>query len=210
MQYVKISSIKINPANPRIIKDAEYRTLVRSVAQFPAMLGVRGMVVDSQKMIIGGNQRWRAIRDLMEMPESDLRQACGENEAAFIMWEMLREKKAVPESWILDASNFTPDEIQRFIIADNVEAGEHDWDELANGWDVEKLADWGLEVPGLEDYSGKNKEIYTDDMADEMVLSFKFQPEQYFEVKAALEEIAETPEAALLTLLENARTQVSV
>jgi hypothetical protein len=212
MQYVKVSTIKLNPANPRIIKDGKYRTLVQSVAQFPAMLDVRGIVVDAQKMILGGNQRWRAILDILKMPESDLRQACGENEAASIMWEMLREKKAVPENWILDASNFTQDEIRRFIIADNVEFGEHDWDALANEWDVEELAEWGVEVPGFDaaDYSGKNQEIDTDGMADEMVLSFKFQPEQYFEIKAALEEIAETPEAALLTLLENARAYRAV
>ncbi len=208
--FVKTSSIKLNPANPRIIRDEKYRKLVQSVAQFPAMLDVRGIVVDGQKMILGGNQRWRAILDLLKMPESDLRQACGENETAYTLWGVLREKKAVPGKWILDGSAMTDDEIRRFIIADNVEFGEHDWDALANGWDVDELADWGVEVPNLEDLSGKNKEIDTDAMGDEMTLTFKFSQEQYFEVRAVLEEIAETPEQALLTLIENARTQIPV
>jgi DNA modification methylase len=43
----------------------------------------------------------------------------------------------------------TDDEIRRFIIADNVEMGEHDWDMLANEWDADELADWGLDVPGF-------------------------------------------------------------
>jgi len=54
MNYTKIGKIKINPANPRIIRDEKYRVLVRSVAQFPKMLDKRGIVVDGTKMILGG------------------------------------------------------------------------------------------------------------------------------------------------------------
>lgn len=207
---MKVSEIKLNQANPRIIRDEKYRVLVRSVAQFPKMLDKRGIVVDRSKMILGGNQRWRAILDILKMPENELLEILQGREPEFHLWEQLREKKAVPDNWIVDGSDFTDDEIRRFIIADNVEMGEHDWDMLANQWDADDLANWGVDVPGFDDYSGKNKEIDTDAMADEMILSFKFQPEQYFEVKAALEEIGETPEAALLTLLENARTQVPI
>ena len=209
-KFRKTSEIRLNPANPRIIRDEKYRVLVRSVAQFPKMLDKRGIVVDGSKMILGGNQRWRAILDILKMPESELTALLNGDAETFARWEILREKQAVPENWIVDGSDMTDDEIRRFIIADNVEMGEHDWDMLANQWDADDLANWGVDVPGFDDYSGKNKEIDTDAMADEMILSFKFQPEQYFEVKAALEEIGETPEAALLTLLENARTQVPV
>ena len=148
--FVKTSQVKLNPANPRIIRDEKYRKLVQSVAQFPAMLDVRGIVVDGAKMILGGNQRWRAILDIVKMSEQELRQACSENQAAMTLWEVIREKKAVPANWILDASQFTEDEIRRFIIADNVEFGEHDWDALANGWDAEELADWGVDVPNFD------------------------------------------------------------
>ena len=208
MNYVSPGKIKLNPANPRIIRDEKYRVLVRSVAQFPKMLDKRGIVVDRSRMILGGNQRWRAILDILKMPESELLEILQGRTAEFTFWEILRQKKAIPENWIVDGSDLTDDEIRRFIISDNVEMGEHDWDMLANQWDADDLADWGVDVPGFDDYSGKNKEIDTDAMTDEMILSFKFQPEQYFEVKAALEEIGETPEAALLTLLENARIQV--
>ncbi len=210
MNYVSPGKIKLNPANPRIIRDEKYRVLVRSVAQFPKMLDKRGIVVDSGKMVLGGNQRIRANTDIMKMPESELLEILEGRTAEFTFWETLRQKKAIPENWIVDGSDFTDEEIRRFIIADNVEFGEHDWDMLANQWDADDLANWGVDVPGFDDYSGKNKEIDTDAMTDEMILSFKFQPEQYFEVKAALEEIGETPEAALLILLENARTQVPI
>lgn len=212
MKYISKSEIRLNPANPRIIRDEKYRALVRSVAQFPKMLDKRGIVVDKARMVLGGNQHWRAILDVLKMPESELMALINGNTETFIRWEVLREKQAVPENWIVDGSDMTDDEIRRFIIADNVEMGEHDWDMLANEWDAAELADWGLDVPGfaVPDYSGKNQEIDTDAFADEMTLTLKFSPEKFFEVKAALSEIAETPEDALLTLLENARTQVSI
>lgn len=147
MKYVSPVRIKLNPANPRIIRDEKYRVLVRSVAQFPKMLDKRGIVVDLAKMILGGNQRWRAILDILKMPEPELLEILQGREPEFRLWETLREKKAVPENWIVDGSDLTDDEIRRFIIADNVEMGEHDWDMLANAWDVDELADWGVDVP---------------------------------------------------------------
>lgn len=211
MEYLKISEIKINPANPRIIRDERYRKLVRSIAQFPKMLDVRGIVVDGTRTIMGGNQRYRAICDILKMPDSELADLLAEHPESLARWERIRDKKGhIPANWVLHADNFTPDELRRFIIADNVEFGEHDWDALANEWDAEDLADWGVEVPNFEDFSAKNKEVDTNAMEDEMTLSFKFSQEQYFEVRSALEEIAETPERALITLIENARAQVSV
>lgn len=179
--FVKTSQVKLNPANPRIIRDEKYRKLLQSVAQFPAMLDVRGIVVDAQNMILGGNQRWRAILDLLKMPEQELRQACGDNQAAMTLWEVIREKKAVPANWILDASQFTEDEIRRFIIADNVEFGEHDWDALANEWDADELADWGVEVPA--DFgAGDGGEAQDDgfEMPDEVQTDI--QPGDLFEI----------------------------
>ena len=177
--FVKTSQVKLNPANPRIIRDEKYRKLLQSVAQFPAMLDVRGIVVDAQNMILGGNQRWRAILDLLKMPEQELRQACGDNQAAMTLWEVIREKKAVPANWILDASKFTADEIRRFIIADNVEFGEHDWDALANEWDADELADWGVEVPNFDP---QKKEAQEDDYEVPDEIETDIQPGDLFEI----------------------------
>jgi hypothetical protein len=148
-KFRKTSEIRLNPANPRIIRDEKYRVLVRSVAQFPKMLDKRGIVVDGSKMILGGNQRWRAILDILKMPESELTALLNGDTETFARWEILREKQAVPENWIVDGSDMTDDEIRRFIIADNVEMGEHDWDMLANQWDADELSDWGVDVPGF-------------------------------------------------------------
>lgn len=160
-KYTPISKIKLNPANPRIIRDAEYRDLVRSIAQFPKMLYKRGVVVDGNLMALGGNQRWRSILDILKMPESDLLELTAKQPDAYALWEVLREKKAVPAEWIVDGSDFTEEEIRRFIIVDNVQKGEHDWDALANGWDADELAEWGLRVPGWDEVAGEDENDYS-------------------------------------------------
>jgi len=58
--------------------------------------------------------------------------------------------KEVPNDWVKSAKDLTEDEIRRFIIADNVGFGEHDWEMLANEWDVEELSEWGLDIHGFE------------------------------------------------------------
>ena len=116
---VKLSTIKSNPNNPRLIKDAKFEKLKKSISEFPKMMELRPMVVNADNVILGGNMRFKALKDL--------------------------GYKEVPEEWIKRAEDLTDEEARRFIIADNVGFGEHDFDILANEWDVQELEDWGLE-----------------------------------------------------------------
>ncbi len=44
-------------------------------------------------------------------------------------------------------SLFTEEQKNKFLIKDNVGFGEWDWEQIKNDWDVEKLDEWGLDVP---------------------------------------------------------------
>jgi len=114
---LKISQIKENPSNPRIIRDDKYKKLVQSIKEFPKMLELRPIVVDKDYMILGGNQRLKACRE------------AGYDEIPVIVLE-----------------NYTDDEKKQFIIKDNVSFGEWDWDVLTREWESTELADWGLDV----------------------------------------------------------------
>lgn len=57
---VAISKIKSNPDNPRIIKDEKFKQLVKSIKDFPQMLELRPIVVDSDMIVLGGNMRLKA------------------------------------------------------------------------------------------------------------------------------------------------------
>lgn len=115
---VKLKDLKQNPNNPRVIKDDKFKKLVKSIQEFPEMLNIRPIVVNSDMVVLGGNMRLRAMQ-----------------EAGF--------KDAV----IIIAENLTEDQQKEFIIKDNVGFGEWNWDELANEWDAEKLDEWGLDLP---------------------------------------------------------------
>ena len=94
IKKVKISEVKKNPANPRLIKDYKYSKLVKSLKDFPQMLELRPIVVDKDMVILGGNMRYRASVD------------AGLNEV-----------------WIKIADNLTEKQKKEFIIKDNTILG---------------------------------------------------------------------------------------
>jgi len=116
---MKLTEIKSNPNNPRVIKDHRFENLKKSITEFPKMMELRPIVINADNIILGGNMRFKALKDL--------------------------GYKEVPDEWVKQASDLTEEETRRFIIADNVGFGEHDWDMLANDWDTQELEDWGLE-----------------------------------------------------------------
>jgi hypothetical protein len=121
---VKISSIKPNENNPRIIKDDKFKSLVQSVTDFPEMLEIRPIVVNEDGIIIGGNMRYRACLEA-----------------------------GITEVPVIKLVGMSQEKQNEFLIKDNVAGGEWDWDALANNWDSEDLKDWGLQVwqTNLED-----------------------------------------------------------
>lgn len=161
---IKLTTIKSNPNNPRVIRDEKFKKLVKSIEEFPKMMALRPMVVNEDMVVLGGNMRLKALKEL--------------------------GYKEVPNDWVKSAKDLTDDEIRRFIIADNVGFGEHDWEMLANEWNVEELTDWGLDIPNFNaadiDYSILDDESIDnqlDDMADgvKKAIQIEFEAEHYEE-----------------------------
>jgi site-specific DNA-methyltransferase (adenine-specific) len=115
---VKITEVKNNPKNPRLIKDDKFRKLVKSIQEFPQMLELRPIVVDENNIVLGGNMRLKACKEA-----------------------------GLKEVYIVKAENLTEQQKDEFIVKDNVGFGEWDWDMLANEWDTELLDEWGLDLP---------------------------------------------------------------
>jgi len=122
MKLVNITDVKPNPKNPRIIKDGKFQKLVKSIQEFPDMLNKRPLIVftdvDNKYVVLGGNMRLKACKEV-----------------------------GIKEIPIIVADEWTEEQKNEFLIKDNVGFGEWDWDSLANEWDVEKLEEWGLDVP---------------------------------------------------------------
>ena len=135
---MKLTNLKSNPSNPRIIKDDKFKKLVQSIKDFPEMMEKRPMVcvtdVDGKLHPLGGNMRLKALQEL--------------------------NFKEIPDTWVMLADSWTQEQRNEFTIKDNVGFGEWDWDSLANEWDSEKLEEWGLDIP---DFAVKELEAEEDD-----------------------------------------------
>lgn len=123
VKTVKISEVKLNPNNPRLIKDDKFAKLVQSIKDLPQMLSIRPIVVNTDMIVLGGNMRLKACKEagLKEVP-------------------------------IIVADDLNEDQQREFLIKDNVSGGEWDWSMIANDWDSEQLEQWGLDVPDLEEH----------------------------------------------------------
>lgn len=86
------------------------------------MLKLRPLVIDENNIVLGGNMRLKACKEL--------------------------KIKEVP---VVYAKNLSEKQKSEFIIKDNVGFGDWDWDILANEWDSQQLEDWGLDIPKEND-----------------------------------------------------------
>lgn len=116
-EKVSIKEIKNNPKNPRVIKNQKFQKLVQSIKEFPQMLDIRPIIVNKDNVILGGNMRFRAAID------------AGLKEVTIARVDL------------------TPEQEDEFIVKDNSNFGEWDWDVLANQFDLGELDDWGLDIP---------------------------------------------------------------
>jgi ParB-like chromosome segregation protein Spo0J len=62
-KIVKIGDVKINPNNPRLIKDDKFAKLVQSIKDLPQMLDIRPIVVNIDMVVLGGNMRLKACKE---------------------------------------------------------------------------------------------------------------------------------------------------
>ena len=147
MQNIDINKLVLNtgqldglPRNPRFIRDEKYEALKRNIADYPELLQYRGLLVyphDGKYIVIGGNMRLRAMRDL-------------------------RFKDA--PCAVLPAD--TPVETLRaYVILDNNGFGQWDWDLIANEWDMQDIGSWGMDTP-IDFEDGGDDDVDGDDDAD--------------------------------------------
>lgn len=117
---MNIKEIKENKKNPRFIKDDKFNKLVNSIKEFPKMMELRPIIIDENNIVLGGNMRLKALKEL--------------------------NYTEIPNEWVKKANELTEKEKEEFIIKDNLGFGDWDWEILANDFEVELLEDWGLEV----------------------------------------------------------------
>jgi ParB-like chromosome segregation protein Spo0J len=100
MKQVPIGKVKKNPNNPRNIDKSKLKKLIDSVDSFPEMMKLRPVIVNKDMVVLGGNMRLQAAKQL-----------------------------GLDKVWV-EVADLTPEQEQEFIIKDNASFGEWDWDML--------------------------------------------------------------------------------
>ncbi|MGI4884264.1 MAG: ParB N-terminal domain-containing protein [Janthinobacterium lividum] len=161
IQLVPTASVRLNEANPRLIKDNRFEQLVQSLIDFPEMLRLRPIVVDENLVALGGNMRLRAAQRLgyLDVP-------------------------------VVQVTGWSDEQKRQFVIKDNASFGEWNWEQLANEWSELPLEGWGIDLPRdwlevpVVDHDGAGGESGTadfdfDKQPKECTLTIKFaSPEQ--------------------------------
>lgn len=149
------------PKNPRFIKGEEYDKLKKSLTDAPELLQYKPLMVyatDGGKYVtICGNMRLRVCQEL--------------NSKGTQGFDKL-------PCFVLN-SDVSINKVKEYAIKDNVQAGNWDWDELGNNWDVGELTDWGVDCSFLNEEDEKplekTQEKEQEDYSDELTTSFKIE-----------------------------------
>ena len=164
---VKISEVKNNPNNPRLIKDDKFKKLVASINSFPEMLEKRPIVVDEDLMVLGGNMRLKASAEA-----------------------------GLKEVWIDIAEGWSEEQKAEFIIKDNVGFGVWDWDILANEWNSVQLEEWGMDSwQNMDDIETSDEFSLPDgDKEPFQQQTYTLADAQAIEIKNAIADVKKTDE----------------
>jgi hypothetical protein len=143
MADVKLSELKLNdgsyglPKNPRFIKDTRFTALCNSIRDNPEYMPARPIIVDEAGVILGGNMRWRACKQL--------------------------GMKTVPAEWVKVLEGLSVEKKRRFIIMDNRGYGEDDFDALGAEWELDELVLAGFDPLELGDLLNSDLDNYQDE-----------------------------------------------
>ena len=151
------------PKNPRFIRDAKFQKLVASVRDNPEFMPARPIIVDEAGVILGGNMRFRACKELKIDP--------------------------LPAGWVVWVEGWTVEKKRRFIIMDNRGFGEDDMDMLANEWDIAELIEAGFTDAELGMFTVNDAEapdLHDGDRAPFRQATFTLHDTQWEEVEAAM------------------------
>lgn len=175
IKKVKITEVISNPNNPRLIKDDKFKKLVKSIQEFPDMLNVRPIVVNTDMVVLGGNMRLKAI------------------------------KQAGIKEINVDIVDWNEQQQKEFIIKDNASFGEWDWSNLANNWDSEELTDWGVDIIGFSNVEdlGENFSLPNGDKSPFQQMTFTLADEQTEQIKNAIDDIKKTEEYKYVETMGN-------
>lgn len=158
---IKVTQLKVNPENPRTISEFMMGKLTESLLVFPKMLELRPIIVNKDKVALGGNQRLQVLLNILNMEEAEIEEYL-ENQSKYRLaptekqdelktfWRNWKENPVVPTKV---ADDMTSEEEMEFLAKDNLHYGEDDVEVLKKEYDRNDIEEYVGSVPwNLYDY----------------------------------------------------------
>lgn len=140
---IKLKDLKPNDQNPRTVSNVGFNSLVRKLKRFPEGLKGNPIKIDENNIIIGGNQRYKALLKL------------GYTE--------------IPEEWVKIKQGWEKPQKVDFIIQDNKNAGSFDKEKMEMQYTDLEIKEYGIQFPEALDFDllKDNKDIDEQMRSDE-------------------------------------------
>lgn len=160
------------PANPREILESKLDLLKKDIQAYPELMNYRMLLVypldNGKYIIIGGNMRYRALIEL------------GFKDAPCVI---------IPKETSIE-------KLKAYTILDNSGFGKWEWSMLANEWDSDALAAWGLDLPmdeseiNVDDFFDKLENAAEKDKGEKITVSIPGEhSDQKEEIKSLIEQV---------------------
>jgi DNA modification methylase len=160
IEDIPIKRIQKNPANPRVIKDHQFRSLCKSLEESPELFEARPILAvpeNGHLMVLAGNMRLAAAKKL--------------------------KMASVP---VIVMRGLTEAQKRAIAIKDNGTWGEWNFDALADSWGDLPLLEWGVSLPA-DWLGGGSAETNGDaepqiDRAEELNKVWQVKPGDLFQI----------------------------
>ncbi len=179
---IKVTQLKVNPENPRTISEFMMGKLTESLLVFPKMLELRPIIVNKNKVALGGNQRLQVLLNILNMEDVEIEEYL-ENQSKYRLApeEKQNELKSFWNSWKNNpvvpakiADDMTPEEEKEFLAKDNLHYGEDDVEALKKEYDRNDIEEYVGSVSwNLYDYDDNKINDQDHDISSVKSKSFK-------------------------------------
>ncbi len=139
------------PPNPRFIKDDKFEALKKSLSESPELLKARPLIVfplGDRFVVLCGNMRLRAGKAL--------------------------QMKDFP-CYVLPQTT-TAKKLREYVLKDNMEYGQIDWEHISQDWDKTELADWDFDLPDGWEFDEPALDSEEEPLLDDLTADDKNKP----------------------------------
>lgn len=174
VKNLKISEIKENPNNPRDISEYMLNVLAKSILCFPRMLEIRPIVVNSEYVALGGNQRLKALGKILEYTDEEISDILSKNKKTHYLqfWKDFKGSESIKVSVADDLDEFQQ---RDFVVKDNIYYGENDYTKLRLLVNEELYSEWtGVDDSNVAEFDAVINDNFFEDVNLSRIDNIKF------------------------------------